>query len=156
MYNNVFYPDSAGIGSHNIILNEIDKWGCENSDTQTTIIYPMPDIFIGKDTSICIGDTLIITMTGDFGMYGWLFTSTINTSIPVSPVADSSFIGWIMSSHNCVSFDTINVGVNSLPVVSFTGLDSTYCNSGQPDTLHGIPSGGVFSGVAVRNSSLQA
>jgi hypothetical protein len=39
--------------------------------------------------------------------------------------------------------------VYPLPEVSFTGLETTYCPEAPIDTLYGMPSGGIFSGINV-------
>jgi hypothetical protein len=149
----IFYPDSSSVGIQEIVYIYSDSYGCTNSDTNSTLIHDIPNIDVGADTNICIGEPLTITMTGDFGMYGWYFTPTVNTSIVVNPVTDTSYVGWIMSSFGCLNIDTINVNVHPIPQnVSFTGLDSVYCATGQPDTLVGYPSGGEYISMAVNDS----
>ncbi len=151
----IFYPDIAGAGYHQITYFYTDKWGCSNSDTNYTTVYDMPAVNVGADTNICMGDSLILTITGDFGMYGWFFTSEINTSVVVNPVSDTSYAGWIMNSFGCTSVDTINVTVNPLPTgISFSGLDAEYCNTAPPDTLYGTPAGGNFMNPEIAGNIL--
>ncbi|GAB4298035.1 MAG: hypothetical protein Kow0068_22050 [Marinilabiliales bacterium] len=146
IYINNFYPDSAGVGTFDISYVYTDNNGCTNSDTQSVTVHELPDIFIGNDTSVCEGQSFYIYMTGDFGNYGWDFTTVNNTSVEVFPVADTSYSGWIMSSYGCLSRDTIFITVNQNPsIISITGLDSVYCNTAQPDTLIALPSGGIFN-----------
>ncbi|MFH2095639.1 MAG: immunoglobulin domain-containing protein, partial [Bacteroidota bacterium] len=112
MTGNTLYPDIAGTGTHLITYTYTDTVGCTDTDTASTIIHEIPGIFIGNDTSICMGDSLTIYMSGDFGMYGWFFTTVINTSITVYPVSDTSYSGWIMNTYGCLGIDSIMVTVN--------------------------------------------
>jgi len=101
--NYVFYPDSAGVGVHQIVYKFTDKYGCFNADTNSTEVHGLPAVTVGADTSICIGDSIPITIDGDFGSYGWFFTPQINTTLYVQPTTTTSYAGWIMSSFGCVS-----------------------------------------------------
>ncbi|MFH2143608.1 MAG: immunoglobulin domain-containing protein [Bacteroidota bacterium] len=142
---NTFYPDSAGPGTYDITYFYMDNNGCTDTDIHVVEVYEIPGIFVGNDTSICLGDVLTITMTGDFGMYGWFFTPDLFTVLDVYPVSDTSYAGWIMNTNGCLAIDTISVIVNQLPTgVSFSGLDTEYCNFAEADTLIGIPDGGIF------------
>lgn len=148
----IFYPDIAGPGYHQIVYEFTDKWGCYNTDTNYTTVYEMPAVNVGADTDVCMGDSLTLTISGDFGMYGWFFTPVINTSIVVYPVSDTTYSGWIMSAFGCLSVDTINVYTHAVPTgVSFSGLNAEYCNSAEADTLYGTPVGGSYINPEIEN-----
>ena len=55
--------------------------------------------------------------------------------------------------NGCTGTSTIQTTVNALPTVSFTGLDTFYCNNAGATTLTGSPAGGSFSGPGVTGNS---
>ena len=154
----VFYPDIAGSGYHQIVYEYTDKYGCYNTDTNYTTVYDLPFVSVGSDTSICLGDSIPVTITGDFGIYGWFPPITeINTTIFVQPTTNTSYSGWIMNSFGCISVDTIFVDVNPIPTgVSFSGLETEYCNTAFPDTSIGVPAGGTYLNTGIIDSIFYA
>ena len=137
-------------GSHHSIAKRSDStiwvWGNNGSGqlgndtvTNTTVpvqmmlscIYqcPAPQIYSGGDLEICSGDSVQI-----FGTY----QQTTNT-----------YYDSLLTPNGCDSIIQISLTVNSLPTVSFTGLDSLYCTNSNTSTLTGLPSGGIFSGSGV-------
>ena len=137
-------------GTHHCIAKRSDStiwvWGNNGSGqlgndtvTNTTVpvqmmlscIYqcPAPQIYLGGDLDICSGDSVQI-----FGTY----QQTANT-----------YYDSLLTPNGCDSIIQVLLTVNSLPTVSFTGLDSLYCTNSNTSTLTGSPSGGVFSGSGV-------
>lgn len=54
----------------------------------------------------------------------------------------------------CISNRTpVTATINSLPVVSFTGLGAQYYNTDSAAILNGLPAGGTFSGTGVNGTS---
>jgi hypothetical protein len=53
----------------------------------------------------------------------------------------------------CTGSTTQTVVVNPLPVVSFTGLNSAYCEDIVAITLTGTPAGGTFSGLGITGNT---
>ena len=99
---------------------------------------PVPQIYSGGDLTICIGDSVMI-----FGTYEQLANIYYDS---------------LITSNGCDSIIEITLTVNTPPIVSFTGLDTTYCNVNSIVSLTGNPSGGSFSGpgtgVSVFNPSV--
>lgn len=137
-------------GSHHSIAKRSDStiwvWGNNGSGqlgndtaTNTTVpvqmmlscIYqcPAPQIYSGGNLEICSGDSVQV-----FGTY----QQTANT-----------YYDSLLTPNGCDSIIQISLTVNSLPTVSFTGLDSLYCTNSNTSTLTGLPSGGIFSGSGV-------
>ena len=52
----------------------------------------------------------------------------------------------LTSVNGCDSVIVTTLIVNPLPVVSFSGLDTSYCSTDAGVTLTGTPAGGTFSG----------
>lgn len=93
---------------------------------------PVPQIYSGGDLTICIEDSIMV-----FGTYQQM-ANTYHDSL--------------LTSNGCDSIIEITLTVNTPPVVSFTGLDTTYCNVNTIVSLTGIPSGGSFSGSGTGGS----
>ena len=140
-------------GSHHCMAKRSDStiwvWGNNGSgqlgnDTaiNTTIpvqmmlscIYqcPAPQVYPGNDITICSGDSAIV-----FGTY--------------QQVANTYYDS-LLTSNGCDSIIEVILTLSTPPVVSFTGLDTTYCNTNSIVNLTGTPSGGSFSGPGVLGS----
>lgn len=92
---------------------------------------PAPQVYQGGDLTICFGDSVTI-----FGIY--------------QQVA-GMYYDSLLTPNGCDSIIQIELTVDPLPTVTFTGLDTAYCldSSVAIDTLTGTPSGGIFSGTGV-------
>lgn len=92
---------------------------------------PAPQVYSGGDLTICSEDSIMI-----FGTY--------------QQVANNYYDS-LLTSNGCDSIIEIGLILDSLPTVSFTGLNTSYCidSTITIDTLIGTPSGGVFSGTGV-------
>jgi len=82
----------------------------------------LPSVNLGNDTSLCIGETLILNAEGLFTSYYWQDNSTNPTFSIVGPGTY-----WIsVSNDNCITNDSISVDFNELPIVDL-GADTTLC-----------------------------
>jgi gliding motility-associated-like protein len=101
--------------------------GCFSFDTVKIKVNTSPRIYLGQDTSFCIGQSLNLDAGPGFSQYQWnngLFTRqiTVNTNGIYSVAATTS--------EGCKSADTIRViNIWPLPLVSIQG-DSTLCEGG--------------------------
>ena len=113
-----------------------------------------PSVDLGPDMAICIGDTASINGPVVSGYtYMWTANGDTLSTTASSIQTDSTGIYTIeVSAPMGVVYDTINVTVNALPVVSFTGLAATYCTNDMAATLVGTPANGTFSGNGVSAS----
>ncbi len=152
-----FHPSIAGIGGpYRILYSVMTLAGCISVDSAFTVVDSFPLArFIGLSSVYCIADSSSIlvgapgggvfsgpgvsgnrffpSLAGFGGPYNIRYTYTN----PISGCTD----------------DTVQtVSVISLPVVSFTGLDSQYCLSAITVTLTGSPAGGTFSGPGMSGS----
>ena len=59
----------------------------------------------------------------------------------------------LTATNNCDSIITTNLTIDSLPVISFSNIADTVCNSGSPLNLMAIPTGGTFTGNGVSNTT---
>lgn len=104
--------------------------GCTATANKTIYIYPTPVLnTVVTPSTICFGDTAIITVTGATnctwtGTY--LFANTANDSIWVSPAVTEVYTVSATASNGCVGTQTATVNVNALPIAN-AGVDETMC-----------------------------
>jgi hypothetical protein len=96
-------------------------------DTITVNVHPLPEVFLGEDTTICKGMVLKL----DAGMaeeYGWS-DHTYERFIDVSKAGNY----WVRvkNAFGCYGQDEIVVSVEDLPVVNL-GKDTLVCNGLYP------------------------
>jgi gliding motility-associated-like protein len=88
----------------------------------TKIVVDKPVISLGNDTSICQGDTLKLTPGNGYIQYQWsngLLTPSINAS------NTGNYWVKVTTPTGCKTSDTINLTINSLPVI--TTINDTIC-----------------------------
>ncbi|MCB9236093.1 MAG: T9SS type A sorting domain-containing protein [Bacteroidia bacterium] len=96
---------------------------CSQSDTVIVDFNPIPVLELGNDTSICLGSSLTL----DAGSPGANFTwSTFETTQMITVDTAGTYFVQVTDSNLCQAFDTINLSIDTLPVVNI-GPDSSVC-----------------------------
>ena len=88
------------------------------------LVCPVNALFLGNDTSICIGDTLILDAGPDFASYSWSTGDTVQT---ISVATAGTYSVTVTDTNGLTGMDTINIGVNPLPIVVVTPDSATIC-----------------------------
>jgi len=145
----VSYPKA---GEYVVQLIATNTVGCKDT-TDTTppshlFIYPIPSVFAGVDTTICLGTPLQLNASRTATLYNWLpplngsSLSCLNCPNPIAdPVPSSTyFIVQGTSPQFCSAKDTIQVTVNTPVTVNISGPDSVCL--GQSTQL--VASGGAI------------
>ncbi len=111
--------DSNGL----YILELTDGNGCISKDSLEVTILSKPIVALGNDTTICFGDTINIASNLSSGSYLWS-NDSVTSEIGVS----ESGVFWLKFEdfNGCSDTDSINVSIESLPIVSL-GTDTTVC-----------------------------
>lgn len=97
---------------------------CVNTDSITVTRTPQPIAIASMDTTICIGDTAYLSVSG--GVTRFWNTGDSIASIKASPAATTSYIATVQDGY-CFDSDTIVVNVNN-PIVNL-GNDTTICHT---------------------------
>ncbi len=166
IFDNMFYPALAGVGTWTVTYTFVDEFGCTNSTTADITVLDIPTLtYTVTPTTVCLGEP--ITWTNFFtGVGPWTvnyildgvpatFTVSDNPYIHVEiPVA--SFVNETVSvtdATGCTSpVNQIDVvTVNPLPELSIDPIAPVCLNAG-PVPLVGNPAGGTFSGTGVDNN----
>jgi len=131
---------------------------CQSSDDVTvTVSGGALSVNVTADkTTICDGDTVQLNavVSGGTGNYTYTWSSTplgFSSTIAnpqVTPSVTTVYSVVVNDGNNSVN-SSVTITVNTTPLVSFSGLQSKYCANAIPDTLLGIPNGGLFSGPGI-------
>ncbi|MES1198319.1 MAG: gliding motility-associated C-terminal domain-containing protein [Chitinophagaceae bacterium] len=98
--------------------------GCFVYDTIRVVVFKSPLIDIGKDTSMCVGGSILFDAGNSFASYQW--SNGVSTQqISVNNIGTYSVIG--TTSDGCKRYDTVKVlNIWPLPLVNISGR-STIC-----------------------------
>ena len=107
----------------NYKLTVIDSIGCAVIDSVRLIAHKLPDLNLGSDTSVCEGNSLVLT-TGNSGITQLWSTLDTTNSITVSKSGTYSVL--VSDSNGCSSFDSLTLLVANLPIVDL-GNDTAVC-----------------------------
>jgi gliding motility-associated-like protein len=94
---------------------------CPDSSTQTITIQPKPVLNLGKDTTLCDGASLDLTIVIP-GTVLWNDGSSSN----VRTVSAAGIYGAVVNNAGCIASDSIGVKVNSSPSVTLP-MDTILC-----------------------------
>ncbi|MEI6695401.1 MAG: PKD domain-containing protein [Bacteroidota bacterium] len=100
------------------VVKGITIWGCSSKDTALVTVNPLPIVNLTNDTSICIGDSAKLTISGAIS-YLWSTTQT-SSSIIVSPVIDSIFLVAATDINGCILDTAVHVYMYESPQLSFS------------------------------------
>ncbi|GAB4281217.1 MAG: hypothetical protein Kow0068_05690 [Marinilabiliales bacterium] len=109
----IFYPDSAGIGTHEIYYTFTDTNSCVSVDTFTIEIFSNLSIDLGNDTSICRGETI----EGLPGYVSYLW-STGDTTMNINVEQTDNYYLTVTDNNGCMGSDNIMVTVLSTPDIN--------------------------------------
>jgi gliding motility-associated-like protein len=109
-----------------------DNSGCTSTVsftiTQPTQLTVTPSATPG---AVCEGASVQLSATGNGGtpayQYAWSPGPLIGQTQTVTPAASGTYTVYISDSHNCIDSATVNVTVNPIPVVSFSGDSLAGC-----------------------------
>ena len=110
--------DSTGIYSVTLTLN-----GCTFTDDVVVTVYPIPEIFLEKNYTICEGETYSInaSYSNNNATYLWMDGST-------NAIMDPAYEGMnivTVELNGCYFTDSLNLAVSPLPIVDIS--DTTIC-----------------------------
>jgi hypothetical protein len=106
------------------IVTVINSNGCTNKDTIVVTVKPKPLVNLGNDQQLCHGQSATLNAQNMGSAYLWNTGATAQT-IDVSN--NGTYHVKVTGANLCVSYDTVNIIVNPLPVV-FLGSDTVFCS----------------------------
>ena len=106
-----------------VIVNNI--YNCFSRDTVRVNVHTLPVANAGLNQSICFGDTTQLMASGGINFL-WSPGGVSTNVMSVSPVISTSYSVLVTDAFGCKNTDTVNVQVNTLPVVNL-GNDISHC-----------------------------
>lgn len=157
-----FNPALAGAGGpFTVTYSYTDPNGCSSSASQSVTVRPLPFVnFAGLAAQYCVNANPV-SITGNQAPYGSFNGTGITSSSNGVGVFNPSVAGAggpysitysYTDIYGCSKDTTKTTMVNPLPVVSISGLATTYCINTPPVTIIGSPAtNGFFSGPGITN-----
>jgi hypothetical protein len=153
---NLFYPATAGIGSHDLVYSFTDANLCSNSDTSVVVVHGLPNIsFSSYNSSSCLNnpdDTIFASpLGGSFSGPGM----SANIFSPYTAGVGTHFIYYsVADAFGCSNMDSVSISVFANPSIStVSGLIDTNCRNDVPYLVSYLPAGGSFSANFVVNDT---
>ena len=123
-----FAPDTHTVNistANSYWVTVTDANGCSaSSDTLTLTNDTLPNIQLGPDQSICLGDSVFLD--AGFGLASYSWNNSVNVQSQ-TVFSTGSYIINVVDSNQCLGSDTFNLVVNNLPVVNL-GSNKRYCD----------------------------
>ena len=110
-------------------LTGIDVNGCENNDSVTVTVHPLPLADAGADQSICPGGTAQLQASGGVN---FVWTPTIGLSNPnianplAFPTSTTTYTVLVTDTNGCENTDSLTITVLPAPTATALG-DTTIC-----------------------------
>ena len=122
LWQNGSQKDTFRVKAPGTYWGQVSYQGCTASDTITVGFVSPKDISLGRDTTICIGDSLVLNPSVPNAHCLWSTGETGNQL-----VVKNSGTYWVrVDNGSCTVADTIQVNVQPRPVFSL-GRDTTLC-----------------------------
>ncbi|MBS1772852.1 MAG: PKD domain-containing protein [Bacteroidetes bacterium] len=130
-------PTASPTVTTTYIVTGTNANGCINTDTITVNVNQRPNVSAGSGVSICIGSATTLTATGA-ATYVWSpsagLSCTTCASPSASPASTTLYTVTGTDANGCTNTSTVNVIVNSIPVVTATG-GKTMCDGDSAQLL---------------------
>lgn len=111
----------------NYTVTGTDAFGCKDIKTTSVTVNPLPSITTSASpSSICIGSSSNLTASGAT-TYTWNPGGILGSAATVSPTSTTVYTVTGTNSNGCVNTQTINLTVNSLPVIVTSVFPATMC-----------------------------
>ena len=132
IFGNMFYPDSAGVGSSDIVYSYTDVNGCSNNDTISTTVNALPVVNLPVFNQVCANQSSV-NLIGGVPSGGVYIGNAVNTSQGVFYPNNASLglneISYkYTDSLGCENEATNMIRVVGVPQVAFT-IPSNICKS---------------------------
>jgi PKD repeat protein/Cu/Zn superoxide dismutase len=109
----------------------INQYGCSASDSINILINPAPVVYLGNDTTICTGSSIILNAGSGFASYDW---STGATSQTITVDTSGVYSVEVINSYGCSAIDSIHVFLD--PCTGTNNPDVNYFVNVYPNPAH--------------------
>jgi gliding motility-associated-like protein len=115
-------------GNMNVWVNVVTSDGCKKSDTLTITGISAPPVFLGRDTSFCLKDSVVLNAGAGYQLYNWS-TGATGSSVTIKQIGTY----WVKATaaNGCTAKDTMRViQTYALPQPAL-GNDFSLCTGSQ-------------------------
>lgn len=144
---------NPSVGTTTFTVTGISVDQCINTDQITVIVNPLPIINAGFDESICTGEDITLTGSGNADTYSW--SNGVLDGVAFLPQTTTTYTLTGIGANGCSATDAVTVTLNPLPTV-IAGDDIIICvgeqvilsGSGTATTYtwdNGVLDGGLFT-----------
>ena len=103
--------------------------GCSALDSITILVYPLPNVAVSANDTICLGETKVLQASGA-STYAWTPTSTLSAgsgkTVTATPTTTTQYTVTGTDNKGCKNTAQVQVKVNPLPTAN-AGTDQTIC-----------------------------
>ncbi|MBP7496235.1 MAG: T9SS type A sorting domain-containing protein [Bacteroidales bacterium] len=108
-------------GTYSVLVT--DNKGCEGRDTININISAIPDINLGKDSTLCKGNEITLSPGQGFKSYLW---SDNSTGATLKTTQAGTYSVTVTNDAGCKGYDFINIKTEDPPVIKL-GKDTAIC-----------------------------
>lgn len=111
-----------------LVVEGIDTNNCVNFDTVNITALELPVPLFSKDSSLCIGDSLVVEVSGGV-FYEWTnheLTGSTDSIFTLIPQATKTYNVIVTGGNTCKKEDSILITVNPLPIIGLMS-DTLIC-----------------------------
>lgn len=114
-------PGTYSVMNVNFFIN-----GSSDTSYTTVNIGTTPSITLGNDTTLCLGDSILLNAGGGNTAYLWSNGTTLSSTY----ITSASMVYVEVNNNGCIGTDSININFTpcSLPSVSLSSSDTTWCD----------------------------
>jgi hypothetical protein len=150
-----FNPSAVEPGNYEITYSVVSSGTCVSENVQSVVVNTAPSVNFSLIDNTCSGNdpvSMDATPTGGTFTGSGVFGSTFDPSL--ASIGENSVTYSVsLPGETCPGTATEIIVVNPSPIVSLSGLATTYCLSSAPVQLIGTPALGTFSGPGVSGST---
>ncbi len=151
------------VGTYTVSLKAVNACGM-NTWTQNITVLDGPTLNLSPGPNLCITNasyTPVISYTGQIQSYLWTFSggSPASSTLPhpsniTFSTPGSHAVSITIQSECGPTTASTNVVVTNVPTIILPMLPPVYCSGSMPDTLHALPSGGMWTGPGIISDSI--
>ena len=133
--NGSYYLWSTGATTQNITVNssgaywvQVNNLAGTDRDTINITINPSPSLNLSGNTSICTGDSVLLTAISSAPNLSWAPSATLSSnsgaSVSAFPATTTTYTVTATDANNCSTTQQVSVTVNQLPTVLAADADA--------------------------------
>lgn len=119
--------------STDLVVNAVDKSGCDIVDTVHLYVAPNPTVDLGHDTTLCDCDAHVVLDSRNIDETSTFLWNTKETTSSVVVATSGTYGVEVTSKYGCVSYDSVVVDIRCLSVNASVEKDEII--KGQSTTL---------------------